>query len=321
MFEIRHCIRLEMIWAQCQTYGGYRIFVWTRLPLPLLSLTHRHKGPNVQPSSPQDLFLTTVFSVSSEPRRASPSRGARPPRAGAGWPEARRHGAPNAATDWSSQRRPHGDATGGAVKLEQGAAELEGEAGSARRLPCGGGAPLARPRSAPPARPPRTGRRSPATLLRVRPMRSGGRRGGAAPPPWPRAGRASAMAPRRPSEGEGVGGTALERDSRRAALAPAPTPAGRSVPLLPLAERLGGQSRRTSPAATGRARGRAGSVERALPPPAERAGCHANASTRAWVSYSSPASLHRLNRRRCACCVPTGKGRGQRKVMTRWVHL
>jgi len=165
MFEIRHCIRLEMIWAQCQTYGGYRIFVWTRLPLPLLSLTHRHKGPSAQPSSPQHLFLTSVFSVSSEPRRASPSRGARPPRAGAGWPEARRHGAPNAATDWSSQRRPHGDATGGAVKLEQGAAELEGEAGSARRLPCGGGAPLARPRSAPPARPPHTGRRIPAPLV------------------------------------------------------------------------------------------------------------------------------------------------------------
>ena len=37
MFEIHHYIRLETIWARCQTYGGYRIFVWTRLPLPLLS--------------------------------------------------------------------------------------------------------------------------------------------------------------------------------------------------------------------------------------------------------------------------------------------
>ena len=278
MFEIRHCIRLEMIWAQCQTYGGYRIFVWTRLPLPLLSLTHRHKGPSAQPSSPQHLFLTSVFSVSSEPRRASPSRRARPPRAGAGWPEARRHGAPNAATDWSSQRRPHGDATGGGGEAQAGGGEAQAGGGGAR----GGGRtrapaalwlrrsarmPMQRSARAPAAnRPPqprpatlrarlRAGRHSPATLLRVRPMRNGGRRGGAAPPPWPRAGRASAMAPRRPSAGEGVGGTALERESWRAALAPAPAPAGRSMPLLPLAERLGGQSRRTSPAAAGRACG------------------------------------------------------------------
>ena len=126
MFEIRHYIRLETIWARCQTYGGYRIFVWTRLPLPLLSLTHRHKGPSAQPSSPQHLFLTTGFSVSSEPRRASPSRGARPPRAGAGWPEARRHGAPNAATDWSSQRRPHGEDTGGGGEAQAGGGGARG---------------------------------------------------------------------------------------------------------------------------------------------------------------------------------------------------
>ena len=53
------------------------------------------------------------------------------------------------------------------------------------------------------AGPPHAGRRSPATLLRVRPMRGRGRRGGAVPRPWPRAGIASAMAPRRPGAGEG----------------------------------------------------------------------------------------------------------------------
>ena len=31
MFEIRHYIRLETIWAQYQTYGVYRISVWTKL--------------------------------------------------------------------------------------------------------------------------------------------------------------------------------------------------------------------------------------------------------------------------------------------------
>ncbi|KAG2588172.1 hypothetical protein PVAP13_5NG208281 [Panicum virgatum] len=70
----------------------------------------------------------------------------------------------------------------GAEKLEQGAAELEGEGGPARRLPRGGSAPPARPsnlrpRGAPPAahRPPQP---RPAGK-RARPMRAGGRRGGA----------------------------------------------------------------------------------------------------------------------------------------------
>ena len=39
MFEIRHYIRLETIWAQYQTYGVYRISVWTKLPISS-SLSH-----------------------------------------------------------------------------------------------------------------------------------------------------------------------------------------------------------------------------------------------------------------------------------------
>ena len=112
MSEIRHYIHPETIWAHWQTYGGYCISVWTRLP-PSSSLSHSltHGGPLVSllphnlPSS-----LSSPSPAPSEQVQAREGSRAEPAAptldkntGGAAWPCAagRAHGR---ATAWSQPR-------------------------------------------------------------------------------------------------------------------------------------------------------------------------------------------------------------------------